>query len=75
VRRNSQNNDATSAAASQAYKYTTEAEKLGEICVVERCYVLVGTKSTDHALLFYALQQLIDIEREVCLSETTIIYH
>jgi hypothetical protein len=73
VRRNSQNNNATSAAASQAYKYTAEAEKLGDICVVERCCVLVGTKSTDHALLFYALQQLIDIEREVCLSETTII--
>lgn len=72
VRQNNRNSHATSAAASQAYRYIAEAERLGEICVIERCYVLVGTKSTDHALLFYALQQLIDIEREVRLSDTTI---
>ncbi len=63
------NNDATKAAASQAYSFMIAAEKLGEICIIERCYVLVGTKSNEHALLFYALQQLIDIEREVCQSK------
>ena len=61
-------NDVSKEAASQAFSYMTESDKLGDVCVVERCYVLVGTNSDHHSLLFCALQQLVDIEREVCIN-------
>mmetsp|Transcript_3030 Transcript_3030/g.4565 ORF Transcript_3030/g.4565 Transcript_3030/m.4565 type:complete len:1665 (-) Transcript_3030:65-5059(-) len=56
--------DVSKAAASQAFSHMTQSDKLGDVCVVERCYVLVGTNSDNHSLLFCALQQLVDIERE-----------
>lgn len=48
-----------------AYQAMIEAEKEGDVCIVERSYVLTGTKLQDTSLFFCALQNLIDMERKV----------
>jgi hypothetical protein len=49
-----------------AYQAMIDAEKEDDICIVERSYVLTGTPLQDQSLFFCALQNLIDMEREVC---------
>ena len=51
--------------ASKSYKTMVENSKLGDALIVERCYVLLGTRPNDHSLLFSALQSLIEREDEV----------
>ena len=51
--------------AKEAYDAMVKADEFGDVCIVEKCYVLIGTKSQDQSLLFCALQQLVDAEREV----------
>ena len=48
-----------------AYQAMIDAEKDGDICIVEKSYVLTGTRLQDQSLFFYALQNLIDMERKV----------
>ena len=48
-----------------AYQAMIEAEKEGDVCIVEKSYVLTGTKLQDTSLFFCALQNLIDMERKV----------
>ena len=50
-----------------AYQAMIEAEKEGDVCIVEKSYVLTGTKLQDTSLFFCALQNLIDMERKVRL--------
>ena len=42
-----------------------DSEKLGDVFIVERCYIRIGTKPESHSLLFGSLQQLIDMDRKV----------
>ena len=51
--------------AKESFETMVENEKLGDVLIVEACYILVGTKQEVHSLLFRSLKQLIDIEREV----------
>lgn len=51
--------------AKVAYQTMLDADKDGEICIVERSYVLTGTKLQDQSLFFNALQNLISMERKV----------
>ena len=55
-----------------AYQAMVEAEREGDICIVEKCYVLTGTRLQDQSLFFCALQNLIDMERKV--SHISFIY-
>lgn len=48
-----------------AYQAMVDAEKEGSICIVEKSYVLTGTRLQDQSLFFCALQNLIDMERKV----------
>ena len=48
-----------------AYQAMMDAEKEGDICIVEKSYVLTGTRLQDQSLFFCALQNLIDMERKV----------
>merc|ERR1719401_2433458 len=45
-----------------------ENEKLGEICVVESCYIFTGVKDKNLSLIFLALKKLIDSERYTRLT-------
>lgn len=49
-----------------AYQAMLDADKEGDICIVEKSYVLTGTRLQDQSLFFCALQNLIDMERKVC---------
>ena len=51
--------------AKESFQAMIENEKLGDVVIIEACYMLVGTKKNVHSLLFRSLQQLIDHEREV----------
>lgn len=51
-----------------AYQAMIDAENEGDICIVEKSYVLTGTKLQDTSLYFCALQNLIDMERRVSSS-------
>ena len=51
-----------------AFQAMMDAEKEGEICIVEKSYVLIGVPLQDQSLFFCALQNLIDAEREVRIS-------
>ena len=48
-----------------AYQAMIQAEKEGDICIIEKSYVLSGIKLQDTSLFFCALQNLIDMERKV----------
>lgn len=48
-----------------AYQAMIDAEQDGNICIVEKSYVLTGTRLQDQSLFFCALQNLIDMERKV----------
>lgn len=48
-----------------AYQAMVESEKEGDICIVEKSYIMIGTRLADVSLFFYALQNLIDMERKV----------
>mmetsp|Transcript_34190 Transcript_34190/g.58052 ORF Transcript_34190/g.58052 Transcript_34190/m.58052 type:complete len:336 (-) Transcript_34190:1497-2504(-) len=48
-----------------AYQAMVNAEKDGDICIVEKSYVLTGTRLQDQSLFFCALQNLIDMERKI----------
>lgn len=50
-----------------AYQAMIEADEAGYICVVDKSYVLTGTKLQDQSLFFCALQNLVDMERKVSL--------
>jgi hypothetical protein len=54
-----------------AYQAMIEAEKEGDVCIVEKSYVLTGTKLQDTSLFFCALQNLIDMERKVRLRSNS----
>lgn len=51
--------------AAEAYKFMVEAESVGEICILEHCYVMIGTKPEEQSLILNALQKVIQVEREV----------
>ena len=42
-----------------------ENNKLGDVLIVEKCYVLLGTQPDNHSLLFSGLHNLIKYEDEV----------
>ena len=48
-----------------AYQAMIDAEKEGDMCIVEKCYVLTGTRLQEQSLLFCALQNLINMERDL----------
>jgi len=50
--------------ASSSYSTMIENDKLGEICIVEICYVFTGVEVKNLSLLFLALKQLVDSERD-----------
>eukprot|EP00804_Cyclotella_cryptica_P025507 CCRYP_012002-RA/>CCRYP_012002-RA protein AED:0.06 eAED:0.06 QI:1626/0.88/0.9/1/1/0.9/10/1012/1142 len=49
--------------ARAAYQSMIEAEIEGDICIVEKSYVITGTPLHDQSLFFCGLQNLIDMER------------
>lgn len=51
--------------AVSAHQAMVDAEKEGDICIVEKSYVLTGTRLQDQSLFFCALQNLIDMERKI----------
>jgi len=48
-----------------AYQAMIDAEKEGDVCIVEKCYVLTGTRLQEQSLLFCALQNLINMDRNL----------
>eukprot|EP00957_Ditylum_brightwellii_P132225 10082076-Ditylum_brightwellii.AAC.1 len=42
-----------------------DSERLGDMVIVEKCYVILGVRRKEMILLFSALQQIINWEREV----------
>lgn len=46
--------------ASESYKHVVENCDLGNIIIVEQCYLILGTDHKKHSLLIASLQQLID---------------
>mmetsp|Transcript_37668 Transcript_37668/g.112823 ORF Transcript_37668/g.112823 Transcript_37668/m.112823 type:complete len:584 (-) Transcript_37668:22-1773(-) len=48
----------------EAYRAMVEADKLGDVCLTEKAYVLSGLLPDDQALMLTALQQMVDFERE-----------
>jgi len=53
--------------ARESYETMKENDRMGSICVVEKCYTLIGCQPDEHVLLFGPLQQLINSEREEIL--------
>jgi hypothetical protein len=51
-----------------AYQAMVDSEKEGDICIVEKSYIIIGTRLVDQSLFFCALQNLIDMERKVSAS-------
>ena len=49
--------------AKESYQTMIKNERLGEICVVEKCFVFTGTH--EQSLLLNALKQITDLERMV----------
>ncbi len=48
-----------------AYQAMIDSDKEGDMCIVEKSYIIMGTRLADQSLVFYALQNLIDMERKV----------
>jgi len=54
--------------AKESYETMIENEKLGDICVVEKCFIFIGVNPAEQSLLLCALQQLVLQERLVGYS-------
>jgi hypothetical protein len=52
----------------ESYQAMKHAAKHGDAVIVEQCYVLVGCRPDEHALLMGPLQQLVNAERKVSSS-------
>lgn len=48
--------------AAETYKTMTENFDVGDTCIVEQCYILLGIKPENNTLILTALQKLIDFE-------------
>jgi len=48
--------------AAESYKQMIDNFELGDICIVEQCYILLGTKPEHNSLLLSALQNLVNFE-------------
>ena len=47
----------------ESYELMIENSKLGEMCVIEKCFVFTGT--TEQSLMLVALKHITDLERMV----------
>lgn len=54
--------------AQESYEAMKQNDRLGSVCVVEKCYTLIGCQPDEHSLLLGPLQQLIDSERNEILA-------
>jgi len=50
--------------AKESFDEMNACARVGEVCIVEKSYVLLGTKPEEQSLLFAAMQQMVDMERE-----------
>ena len=53
--------------AKESYERMIENEELGEICVVEKCFLFIGT--TEQSLILNALKQIATLERMVSFND------
>ena len=51
----------------EAYAAMITADNLGDVAIVEQCYVMIGGRADDQSILHNALQQLVNYEREEAL--------
>ena len=51
--------------AAEAYKVMNDYDKGGDICIIEKCYIMIGTQLHEQSLVLSALQKFVDVEREV----------
>lgn len=51
--------------AKESFDEMNACARAGEVCIVEKSYILLGTKPEEQSLLFAAMQQMVDMEREV----------
>jgi len=49
----------------ESYQAMKHSAKYGNACIMEKCYVLVGCRPDEHAMLLGPLQQLVSAERKV----------
>ena len=62
--------DTSRARARESYQIMQKNEESGEICIMEKCFIFIGTTLEELSLMFYVMQNMIDFERRV--SETDI---
>ena len=58
----------TTQKAKESYEAMIENEKLGEVCIAEKCFVFIGTNPQEQSLMLCALKQLVDLDRMVSLD-------
>ena len=51
-----------------SYETMKKNDRLGSVCIVEKCYTLIGCEPDEHALIMGPLHQLIDSERKETLE-------
>lgn len=51
--------------AVESYQEMLKNDTYGDACLVQKCYIMIGTRPEEQSLIFCALQQIIDLEREV----------
>ena len=51
--------------AVESYQEMLKNDSYGDACLVQKCYIMIGTRPEEQSLIFCALQQIIDLEREV----------
>mmetsp|Transcript_29122 Transcript_29122/g.42969 ORF Transcript_29122/g.42969 Transcript_29122/m.42969 type:complete len:1177 (+) Transcript_29122:347-3877(+) len=56
------------ALARESYETMKENDRLGSVCVIQKCYTLIGCQPDEHVLLLGPLQQLVNSERNDLLS-------
>lgn len=56
--------------AVESYQEMLKNNVYGDACLVQKCYIMIGTRPEEQSLIFCALQQIIDLEREVSYEVT-----
>ena len=51
--------------AAESYQEMVMNDTYGDACLVQKCYIMIGTRPAEQSLIFCALQQIVDLEREV----------
>lgn len=58
----------------ESYAYIANTKKMGDRCMVQRCYVMMGGLESEQYLQFRSLRHLVEMESRVCCTTSVLLF-